>query len=226
MVWMGIDLGNARVGIAFSDPEMSMAMPYGNLAAHGDYFSTLNDAAQLAQTHDATCIVVGYPLLLSGDEGRSAKKARRWAMQLAHRLNAVFIGADGSVASVQASAPDGDSSHIVVKLQDERLTTVIAHRDLTDAGREMRQHRSAVDQQSAVLILQSALAKRSAETVRQQDARTDASGADISEVSDNCEKNTDCSAENVDNGDSYEEFIRQGIDARFLDKLLGHSVAD
>jgi putative Holliday junction resolvase len=142
--WMGVDLGNARVGISLSDPELSVAYPLCNVAVYADYFEALDDVADLVGEHGVSRVVVGYPLNMDGSEGKAAKKARRWSGQLAKRLT----GREREQAS---------STNVEVSLKDERLTTVTAHHQLSQAGRSSRQHRQVVDQQSAVLILQSAL---------------------------------------------------------------------
>lgn len=49
-----------------------------------------------------------------------------------------------------------------MRLVDERLTTVDAHRNLHRSGVRGREHRGVVDQAAAVLILQSALDARRA----------------------------------------------------------------
>ena len=83
---------------------------------------------------DAVEIVVGLPRLLSGAEGEAARLARAYALDLA-----------------AAVAP------VPVRLVDERLTTVDAHRRLRESGVAGRSQRDVVDQTAAVLILQSAL---------------------------------------------------------------------
>jgi putative Holliday junction resolvase len=82
----------------------------------------------------AVAVVVGLPLLLSGQEGTAAQLARSYAAQLAERV-----------------AP------VPVRLVDERLTTVDAHRRLRDSGVSGRDQRAVVDQAAAALILQAAL---------------------------------------------------------------------
>ena len=136
--WLGIDLGNARVGLAMSDPELTFAYPIGNIQVRGDYFQALYEVVDLIDEEQISHVVIGYPLLLDGTEGKSAKKARRWSKALEkHLLNA------GMTATVE--------------LLDERLTTVSAHRQLIEAGLTTIKHRPNVDQQSAVLLLQAAL---------------------------------------------------------------------
>lgn len=137
-IWMGLDPGNSRIGVALSDPELSFAYPDRNIAVSGDYFYALDDVIALIEDNNVQHVVVGYPLQLDGNEGRSAKKARRFSEAVSRRL-----AADGYDAGVE--------------LKDERMTTVSAHARLHEAGMGMRRHRQAVDQQAAVIILQSAL---------------------------------------------------------------------
>mgnify|MGYP000691858570 FL=1 len=83
-------------------------------------------------------VIVGLPLQMDGTEGKSAKKARRWAANLEKRL--------------QAESEDSDSTEYQipqVSLIDERLTTVSAHRQLfepiklrTSTGRWLTSSRS------------------------------------------------------------------------------------
>ena len=147
MTWLGVDLGDARVGLALSDPELTFAHPIGNVPAYGDSFHVLDEVVAIVEDEHVDHVVVGLPLLLSGEEGRSARKARRWARNLAARLEAA---SDGRPAPT-------------VSLVDERLTTVSAHRQLRQAMVPGASHRPMVDQQSAVVILQTALDRAGAQ---------------------------------------------------------------
>ena len=138
-IWMGIDLGDARVGIALSDPELILAHPRGNIKVPGDSFYALEDVIDAIEEENVERVFVGYPLLLNGEEGKSKKKAKRWVKALLRKLE------ENKLSSVKA------------ELCDERLTTVSAHSMLLEAGMSMRSHRSAVDQQSAVILLQEIL---------------------------------------------------------------------
>jgi putative Holliday junction resolvase len=75
-------------------------------------------------------IVVGLPRTLAGREGPAAEAARAFADALA------------------------DVVGVPVVLSDERLTTVVATRQLRDSGRKGRRQRAVVDQAAAVAILQ------------------------------------------------------------------------
>lgn len=145
MAWLGVDLGDARVGLALSDPELSLAHPIGNIQSYGDSFRALDDVIDVIQRERPEAVVIGLPLQLDGTDGKSAKKARRWAANLEKRLRIVHAGNAGQ---------DGMPR---IVLLDERLTTVSAHRQLQEALISSRQHRPLIDQQSAVLILQMAL---------------------------------------------------------------------
>jgi putative Holliday junction resolvase len=94
----------------------------------------LSRIAELAAECDVVEIVVGLPLSLSGGEGTASAAARKYAEAVARRVQP-----------------------LPVRLVDERLTTVTAHRVLRDAGVAGRRQRGVVDQAAAVVILQSAL---------------------------------------------------------------------
>ena len=70
----------------------------------------------------------------------------RWGANLAKRIKSLFDYGDWSLDFI----PE-------IVFNDERLTTVTAHRQLLDADFSTKKHRPMVDQQSAVLILQSAI---------------------------------------------------------------------
>jgi len=130
-VRLGIDPGDARIGVARSDPSGFLASPVETLRrGKGD----LARIARLARDDEAVEIVVGLPRSLAGGEGPAAAKTREFAGRLAARV-----------------AP------VPVRLVDERLTTVSAEAMLRDRGRKGQQRRAVVDQAAAVLILQHAL---------------------------------------------------------------------
>jgi putative holliday junction resolvase len=130
-VRLGIDPGDARIGVARSDPTGFLATPLETVRrGKGD----LARLARLVREEEAVEVVVGLPRSLSGGEGPAAAKAREFAAKLADRV-----------------AP------VEVRLQDERLTTVSAEAMLRDRGKKGAERRAVVDQAAAVLILQHAL---------------------------------------------------------------------
>ncbi len=149
MVWLGVDLGDARVGLALSDPELTLAHPAGNITVNGDSFHALDAVIDTIIDESVDHVVIGLPLLMDGTEGKSAKKARRWARNLQTRLR-----------TLTTDSQFDQSTAVTVTLLDERLMTVSAHRLLLEAQVNTRRHRPVVDQQSAVVILQTALDQR------------------------------------------------------------------
>jgi len=137
-VRLGVDVGSVRVGVAASDPGGLLASPVTTLSrtwpSDGDGPDDVDAIVALARERSALEVVVGLPRHLSGSEGASAEAARHYAAELARRL-----------------AP------VSVRLVDERLTSVEAHRALRESGVAGRRQRAVVDQAAAVLILQSAL---------------------------------------------------------------------
>ena len=130
-VRLGIDPGDARIGVARSYPSGFLASPVETVRrGKGD----LARIARIAREDEAVEVVVGLPRSLSGGEGPAAEKTREFAARLARRV-----------------AP------VPVRLVDERLTTVSAEAMLRDRGRKGQQRRAVVDQAAAVLILQHAL---------------------------------------------------------------------
>lgn len=133
-VRLGVDVGTVRVGLAACDPRGVVASPVATLARDLEGETDLARIAQEVREREVLEVVVGLPRSMSGREGPAAAAARGYAVRLAGRV-----------------AP------VPVRLVDERLSTVGAHRALHDAGVPGRRHRRVVDQAAAVLILQSAL---------------------------------------------------------------------
>jgi putative Holliday junction resolvase len=130
-VRIGIDVGDARIGVAQSDPSGVIATPVETVArGSGD----LVRIAEIVADADAVEVVVGLPRSLSGGEGPSAERVRRFAREIA-----------------DAVAP------VPVRLCDERLSTVAAEAVLRGQGRKGPKRRAVVDQAAAVVILQNAL---------------------------------------------------------------------
>jgi putative Holliday junction resolvase len=133
-VWIGIDVGAVRVGVARSDPRARLAVPVATLRRDVFRHSDLEQIARLVEEHEAVGVVIGLPRTLSGQEGPAAVSARAYG-QL--------------VAPLSGAAP--------VVFVDERMTTVIAQRSLSENGVRAKAQRSVIDQAAAVAILQSFL---------------------------------------------------------------------
>jgi putative Holliday junction resolvase len=131
---VALDVGSVRVGVARSDPAGTLAVPVETVVRDEKGRSDLTRIARIVAEYDALEVLVGLPVGLSGAEGAAAALARGYADQIARQVHPV-----------------------PVRMVDERLSTVSAHRSLQDAGVRGRKRRPVVDQAAAVVILQSAL---------------------------------------------------------------------
>jgi len=135
-VRLGVDVGTVRVGVAISDPDGILATPLVTLprdtSPPGDEPpSDMAAIAALVREWGALAIVVGLPVTLAGSEGHAAVLTRKYVDQLATLVDPV-----------------------PVLLSDERMSTVVAARRLSERGVRGRRQRAVVDQAAAVEILQ------------------------------------------------------------------------
>ena len=130
-VRIGVDAGDARIGVAQSDPSGMLATPVETVPRGAGDLARIRD---IVVGSSAVEVVVGLPRSLSGGEGPAAVKVREFAKALA-----------------EVVAP------VSVRLCDERLSTVTAENVLRGQGRKGQKRRAVVDQAAAVVILQSAL---------------------------------------------------------------------
>jgi putative Holliday junction resolvase len=128
--YLGIDVGAVRVGVAICDPGGVLATPLVTVPRDIDGGSDLRTIAGLVAEHEAVGVVVGLPRTLAGRDGPAAEIARAFADALSEVLD------------------------VPVELSDERLTTVVATRQLRERGVKGRKQRAVVDQAAAVAILQ------------------------------------------------------------------------
>lgn len=136
---LGVDVGDVRVGVASSDPSGLLATPVETVPRDLEGGADLDRVVELAAEMSVTEVVIGLPRSLDGSEGPAAGKVREWAQGLRTALREASI------------------DNTPVRLVDERLSTVDAHRGLRESGVAGRNHRDVVDQAAAVLILQTAL---------------------------------------------------------------------
>jgi putative Holliday junction resolvase len=132
---IGVDVGDARIGVASSDPDGMLATPVETVPAGPASQARL---VAIAEEYQAVEVVVGLPRSLNGGEGPAAAKVRAYAAELAALL---------------AAAPEP----VPVRLVDERMSTVTAAQGLRASGVKSKKGRSVIDQAAAVVILQSAL---------------------------------------------------------------------
>lgn len=127
---LGIDYGDARIGIAATDTIGILAHPVETIPNKTE-INVIKRIAELTKIRKIKTIVIGLPVRMDGTEGSSAKKIRHFSAQLASAI------------------PD-----IPIAYVDETLTTVSAAEKLRAAGRKTKNHRQIIDQAAAVEILE------------------------------------------------------------------------
>lgn len=135
MVIMSVDLGKARTGLALCDKTEFLASPYKVIFEKSPQ-KLLQKVADAAKEAKAALIVVGLPKNMDGTEGESAQNARDFAAQLA------------------------ELTEVETVMQDERGTTVTAHRFLNDTNTRGKKRKNVVDEVAATIILQDFLDAR------------------------------------------------------------------
>ncbi len=128
-VWVAVDPGSVRTGVAACDPGQVLASPVATLAKQ----EAISGVVAIVHEREAIGVVVGLPLSLSGGEGTSARKARSYALELAREVG------------------------VPVYLVDERLTSVAAGAALQAGGHTAKSARRVVDQVAAAALLQGVL---------------------------------------------------------------------
>lgn len=133
---LAVDFGLKRIGLAISDPNGRLALPYKTLVKK-DNSQLMAQLKEIVDTEQVECLVVGLPLNLEGQETLSSRQARNFARRLE------------KVASVP------------VYLQDETLTSSEASQRLNASGLCGRRQKPVLDQMAAAIILESFLDSRS-----------------------------------------------------------------
>lgn len=125
---LGIDVGSRRVGVAVADEETRFARPLEVIeVAEVDPIERI---AQLVVELEASCVVVGKPLSLSGVEGPAVQNQSEFV----RRLRAAVA--------------------VRVEEFDERLTTVVANQAMGAAGVGRAAQKRLRDAVAAQVMLQ------------------------------------------------------------------------
>ena len=125
---LSVDLGQVRTGLAVCDEGEVLASPLAVIAGSGK--KLIHQVKIHAAEVNAGLVVVGNPLNMDGSGGESAERASEFA---------------GSLEKV---------SGLPVRLWDERLTTVSAHRALNQTNTRGSSRKAVIDAVAAVMILE------------------------------------------------------------------------
>ena len=125
---LGIDYGQARIGIAATDPCGILAHPVESI--HLSKTEPLARIAELVAQKGIRTLVLGLPLRLDGTEGTACEKVRAFGSKLG------------------AKFPELPLVYV-----DEFLTTTVAQEKLHKAGKKAKDFKPIIDQAAAVEIL-------------------------------------------------------------------------
>ena len=127
--FLGIDIGEKRVGVAEGDSQVGFAVPHSTLRRTSDR-QLIAEIKALAVESGTDVLVVGEPRRLDGSVGPAAERARAFARKL------------------------GKACALPVRTVDEALTSVEAKRRLRAAGVDPRKHPERIDATAAQILLQ------------------------------------------------------------------------
>jgi putative holliday junction resolvase len=134
-IFLALDVGVARIGLAVSDPSGRFAFGRGFIVRQKLKLDVAAVQNQMAKEHAHT-VVVGLPLKTDGTYS-------------------------GQTQRVRAFAKDLERAGIEVVLQDERFSTKLAQSQLlVTSNKRDRLEKGLLDAQSAVLILETYLQKQ------------------------------------------------------------------
>lgn len=126
---LGLDLGDARTGVALSDELRMLAHPFETIE-NKSQDAVARRVREIVSEKEVNCVVVGLPRHMNGSFGLAAQNAQRFIEKLRPLISCQLV------------------------TWDERLSTVAAERALRDAGKKTRETRGIRDQVAAQMILQ------------------------------------------------------------------------
>jgi putative Holliday junction resolvase len=129
---LAVDWGERRIGLAVSDPQGIIATGLKTVLVKSPDGAVAR-VAEVAREHEVERIVVGLPLLMSGERGDAADAAQRFAEALSEKTG------------------------LKVDTYDERLTSALSERRLREVGVRVGRAKARVDQGAAVVLLESYL---------------------------------------------------------------------
>lgn len=123
-VYLGIDYGTKRMGLAWAD-ELGIALPLGAIPGVKSK-GCWDELRQVVKDRGVSCFVIGYPLHMDGSVGKRAKEVDQFVRRLEHEFG------------------------LPVRKVDERLTSLAAEEAL---GKKVKPEDGKIDAAAASLIL-------------------------------------------------------------------------
>lgn len=142
MRFIGLDIGERRIGVAVSD-ELGLTAQGLETITRGVPDMSMERLVQLTTEYSAEKMIAGLPRNMNGTYGPQADIVKDYVEKL-------FV-------KVKEALPD---KALELIYRDERLTTVAAHRTLLEGDVSRRKRKGVVDKIAAVMILQGYLDSR------------------------------------------------------------------
>jgi putative Holliday junction resolvase len=130
---LGIDHGEAKIGLAVSDKTQTIANSFKYLKNDNNLFDELE---KIVNEKEISEIVIGLPLMLSGEDSIQTQKVREFKEELEQALN------------------------IKTEFIDERLSTSYAEKILISGNVRRKKRKEKIDSLSAQILLQNYLDKK------------------------------------------------------------------
>jgi putative Holliday junction resolvase len=134
---LGLDLGTKTIGLALSDPGLSVASPIGTIR-RTKFSLDVQELARVTRERAAGALVLGLPLALDGSEGPAVQRVRQFATLLLQQSD--LFGSEPEIA-----------------FWDERFSTSAVTRMMIEADMTRKRRAEVVDKMAAAYILQGAL---------------------------------------------------------------------
>jgi len=101
MKYLGIDYGDAKIGLALGDSESGLAMPYKIIKNNGGE-KLLTEVLAIVEREKIEKVIVGHPINTRGEKSEQTNKTKKFADQLAEKLEQKVILHDERFSSRQA----------------------------------------------------------------------------------------------------------------------------
>ena len=128
---LGLDYGDARVGIAITDELNITVQGLETIHHNGNDKVVLKRLDEILEKYNIDTIVVGMPYNMDGSKSFRIDETNKFIHKLKCKYN-----------------------NITIVTVDERLTTIQAHKTMNDLGVKAKNKKNIVDTLSAVYILQ------------------------------------------------------------------------
>lgn len=136
MRYLGLDLGTKTLGVATSDPTLTIASTYKTIYfSNENYQSLIEPLSEIIREYEIVKIVLGLPLNMNNTIGERAEITLNFKTILENNFS------------------------LPVVMQDERLTSVISNNVLIEADLSRKKRKKKVDGVAAQIILQNYLDK-------------------------------------------------------------------